>query len=255
MPFLERDGVGISYALHGRPSDRMPLLLTHGFGATAEMWAPNLPALSADRLVITWDLRGHGHSDAPDDQAAYSHAASVADMAALLDAAEAPRAVIGGMSLGGFLSLSFHVEHPERVVALLLVDTGPGYRSDRARAEWNAYAERTASDLDARGLAALPYSPEQAHARHDHGAAGIARVARGILPQRDARVIESLPDIAVPALVVVGALDTNFLAAADAMAERIPGAQKIVIDDAGHAANMDRPEEFDRAVLDFLEAT
>jgi pimeloyl-ACP methyl ester carboxylesterase len=66
-------------------------------------------------------------------------------------------------------------------------------------------------------------------------------------------VIASLPEIAVPTLVVVGADDTPFLAAADAMEARIPDARKVVIEGAGHAANMDRPAEFDRAVLDFLE--
>src|SRR6185436_16806324 len=172
----------------------------------------------------------------------FSHAGCVAHMASLLG--DASRAVIGGMSLGGFLSLAFHLRHPERVAALVLVDTGPGFRSDRARAEWNEQALRAAADLEARGLDALPQRAETTGARHVHGAAGIARAARGILTQQDAAVIESLPSIAVPTLIVVGADDTPFLAAADAMADRIPGASKVVIEDAGHAANMDQPEQF-----------
>ena len=64
----------------------------------------------------------------------------------------------------------------------------------------------------------------------------------------------SLATIAVPALVVVGANDTPFLAAADYMAAKIPGARKAVIDDAGHAANIDQPEAFNDALLGFLRA-
>jgi len=153
-------------------------------------------------------------------------------MAAVLDAAGVERAAIGGLSLGGFLSLMFHLRHPERVAALLLFDTGPGYRRDEPREQWNRRVERTA--------AAQP-------------AAGLALAARGIMAQSDGRVIESLPGIRVPALIVVGADDAPYLAAADYMAQRIPNAMKVVIDGAGHASNVDRPEAFDRAVVQFLE--
>ncbi len=257
MATLRReDGVTLWYELHGPAGDeREPLLLTHGFGATADMWDANLEALSASRRVIRWDLRGHGRSDAPADLERYTHAACVADMAALLDAAGAQRAVVAGMSLGGYLSLAFHLEHPERVAALVLVDTGPGYRDDAARAAWNEWTERTAAELEARGAEAVSDSPEARAAAHVHGLAGVVNAARGLLPQHDARVIESLPAVSVPALIVVGERDTLFLGAAAAMARRIPGARQVVIPDAGHAPNIDRPEDFDRAVLDFLEGT
>ncbi|MBV9964096.1 MAG: alpha/beta hydrolase, partial [Alphaproteobacteria bacterium] len=65
-------------------------------------------------------------------------------------------------------------------------------------------------------------------------------------------LIGSLPAIAVPTLVLVGAEDQHFLAAADYMAAKIPGARKIVIPEAGHAANLDQPDAFNRAVADFL---
>ena len=84
-------------------------------------------------------------------------------------------------------------------------------------------------------------------------ASGLARAARGMLTQRDASVIESLPDIKVPSLVVVGADDTPFLAASDYMAAKIPGAKKVVIPAAGHAVNIDQPQAFIDAVLPFLD--
>lgn len=256
MASLERDdGVTLWYGVQGPAGDRPPLLLTHGFGASAEMWVANLPALAAGRRVIRWDLRGHGRSDAPAQLARYTHAACVADMLALLDAVQAPRAVVAGMSLGGYLSLAFHLEHPERVAALVLVDTGPGYRDPAARAGWNDWTQHMAAELEARGPDALPDSPEARAAEHVHGVGGIVNAARGLLPQHDARVIESLPKISVPTLVVVGERDTPFLGAAEAMSRRIPAAAKVVIEGGGHAPNIDRPEAFDRAVLDFLEAT
>jgi pimeloyl-ACP methyl ester carboxylesterase len=75
-----------------------------------------------------------------------------------------------------------------------------------------------------------------------------------MLTQRDARVISSLPSISVPSIVVVGANDTPFLAASDYMTAKIPGARKVVIPDAGHAANIDQPAAFNVAIMDFLQA-
>ena len=251
MPMLERHGVRIYYEIAGDRSGAPPLLLSHGFSASARMWEPNVPALSADRQVITWDLRGHARSEAPDDPGAYTEALAIEDMLALLDTAGAERAVLGGQSLGGFLSLAFHVRHPERVAGLVLVDTGPGYRRDEARAGWNAHCEQIAAGLDRDGLAGLSTGAEVANAAH-RDARGLALAARGIMAQHDATVIESLPSIRVPVLIVVGAEDAPFLAAADAMAAKIPGATKVVLDRAGHAANLDQPDEFNRAVLQLL---
>jgi pimeloyl-ACP methyl ester carboxylesterase len=245
------DGVTLAFQVHNPQASGVPLLLTHGFGATAGMWAPNIDALSVDRPVIVWDQRGHGGSDAPDDMDRYTEQISVADMAAILDAAGADRAVLGGMSLGGYLSLAFHLVHPQRVAALVLVDTGPGYRNDEARDKWNAWVERRAQQLE-RGEAATDFSAEVAQALHEHPE-GLPRAARGVMAQKDARVITSLDSIAVPTLVVVGAQDSDFLAPADYMHRKIANSRKVVIDDAGHAANMDQPETFNAAVRDLLQ--
>jgi pimeloyl-ACP methyl ester carboxylesterase len=240
----------IAYTIHGQPSALPPVLLTHGFGASGAMWDPNVEALAGNRQILAWDLPGHGASVAP---AGLTHDRCIADMLALLDVLGGQRAVLGGMSLGGFLSLLFCARHPERVAALVLVDTGPGFRDDGARDAWNAWVEGLANDLEGRGLEALRSGPESANAEHAAGAGGLARAARAILTQRDGEVFESLDRVTVPTLIVVGAEDERFLAAAEAMARRIPGARKVVIDGAGHAANMDRPEVFNRAVGEFLE--
>ena len=249
MARLKRDGVELYYEVHGQGP---ALLLTHGYSATSQMWRGQIEALSKDHTLILWDMRGHGQSDYPEDPAAYSEAATVADMAALLDAVGAPSAIVGGLSLGGYMSLAFNRVHPERVRALLIIDTGPGYRKDEAREGWNATSLKTAERYETEGLGRLASGSVEMRTSHHRNAEGLARAARGMLTQRDASVIDSLPTIAVPAIVVVGANDTPFLVASDYMAAKIPGAVKVVIPDAGHAANIDQPEAFNTAILSFL---
>ncbi len=248
MARLERNGVAIYYEVHG---DGPAVLLSHGYSATCRMWDGQIQALRDRYQVIVWDMRGHGRSDYPDDSAAYSEASTIDDMAAILRACGIRRAVIGGLSLGGYMSLAFHREHPEMTRALMIFDTGPGFRNAEAREAWNQRARQRADDLDAHGLAALGTSDEVRMSRH-RNAFGLAGAARGMLTQRDDSVIMSLPDIAVPSLVLVGSNDTNFLAATDYMARKIPAATKVVIEGAGHAANLHQPAAFNRAVETFL---
>ncbi len=249
MPKLNRDGTSLYYEVHGHGP---PMLLTHGYSSSSHMWEGQVAAFSKHFKLITWDMRGHGHSDYPADLKDYSEEATVADMAAILDAVGAKTAIIGGLSLGGYMSLAFHLKHPERTRALLIIDTGPGYKKDEARDGWNVTAIKRAERLEAEGLP-KGGGAETRTAPH-RNAEGLAKAARGMLAQRDARVIESLPNISVPSLVVVGADDTPFIAASDYMAAKIPGAKKVVIPAAGHASNIDQPEAFNRAILEFLES-
>ena len=248
MAYLDRDGVRIYYEVHGTGP---AILLSHGYSATSAMWAGQVGPLSEKHTLVLWDMRGHGNSDSPANPAEYSEALTTADMAALLDTVGAPTAVIAGLSLGGYMSLSFYVAYPQRVDALMLFDTGPGYRSDNGRAGWNKIAAQRAKELETKGLAALGVSGEVAVSRH-RSAQGLAHAARGMLAQTDGRVMESLPNIAVPTLVLVGSLDEPFLAATDYMAGKVPGASRVVIDGAGHASNIDKPREFNAAVKEFL---
>ena len=249
MPYLDRDGVRIYYEQRGAGP---AVLLSHGYGASARMWQGQMDALSDRYHLIAWDMRGHDRSDSPADPALYSHEATIADMAAVLDACGARRAVIAGLSLGGFMSLAFHLAHPARTIALMLFDTGPGYKKDEGREGWNRVAESTAVAYEKQGLAAGRVSAEVSVARH-RSAQGLAHAARGMLAQRDSRVIESLPTIAVPTLVVVGEDDQQFRPSADYMAAKIPGAGKVILPQAGHASNIDQPAAFNAAVRAFLD--
>jgi pimeloyl-ACP methyl ester carboxylesterase len=251
MPTAKLNGINVYYEDHGAG---FPVVLMHGYSSTSQMWRGQIDAFTRRYRLITFHMRGHGDTDSPEAQDEYSEAKVVGDLTALLGHLDVQQAVIGGHSLGGYMTLAFNLAHPEMVRALMLIDTGPGYRNDQARAEWNKTAFARAERFEQQGLDALGNSPEiEAVRRRHRSAAGLAKAARGMLAQFDSRAIESLDRITVPTLVLVGANDKPFLNAADYMANKIPNARKVVIDDAGHAANIDQPEAFNTAVLSFLD--
>lgn len=249
MPYLNRSGIRIYYEDHGQG---LPILLTHGYGASTGMWRGQVEAFRDRCRLIPWDMRGHGRSDSPDNQALYTQDLAVEDMLAILDALRIEKAVLAGHSLGGFLSLRFHAKHPERVQALILQGCGPGYRKPEARAEWNKTAEQRARKLEERGLKGLGGGSE-VRVSEPGSAAGLARAARGILTQTDSIVIDSLPKVTVPTLVVAGERDAPYLTGTEYMASRIPEAVKHIIRDAGHGPNVDQPQVFNAIVSDFLK--
>jgi pimeloyl-ACP methyl ester carboxylesterase len=253
MPTAALNGIKIRYDVAGHGP---AVLLSHGYSATGRMWDGQLAAFSDQYRLISWDMRGHGETESPGDPARYSAEATVADMRALLTHLGIDRAVIAGLSLGGYVSLAFSLAHPEMVRALIICDSGPGYRNPEAREAWNRRAHERAAELEARGLDALGgRSREMQEAiRHHASAQGLAHAARGMLAQRDSRVIDGLASIGVPTLVVVGDRDEPFLAPCRYMATKIPGARLEIIEGAGHASNLDQPEAFNRAVRSFLDS-
>src|SRR5436305_2523085 len=189
MPKLSLDGVEIYYEVHGSGPT---LLLTHGYSPTSAMWQGQIEALSKHHQLVLWDMRGHGQSDYPDDPLAYSESVTVGDIAALLDKVGADSAIVGGLSLGGYMSLAFVRAHPERVRALLIIDTGPGFKKDEARDAWNKRALETAERFEREGLEVLKSLSRERSGVIHRDASGLARAARGMLTQRDAAGIETL---------------------------------------------------------------
>jgi len=227
------NGIEIDYAVSGRGR---PVILSHGYGATGRMWDGQRRTLGDRYRLITWDMRGHGQTESPNDGARYSTALTVADMRALLASLGVSRAVVGGLSLGGYMSLAFYLAHPEMA--------------------WSQRANERAATLEARGLEALGGRSREVRDAlgHHKSAQGLAHAARGMLAQQDSWVIDGLTSIRVPTLVIVGDQDTPFLAPCEYMAKKIPGARLEVIAGAGHASNLDQPEAFDRVLLSFLDS-
>jgi len=253
MATAQLNGITIDYQVTGQGR---AVLMSHGYSATRHMWDGQHAKLGDRYRMISWDMRGHGATDSPSDPARYSHALTVADMKALLDHLGIRRAVIGGLSLGGTMSLEFYVAHPDMVEALILCDTGPGYRNAEARAKWNERAMTRATELEARGLEALGgRSREMREAMsHHRSAQGLAHAARGMLAQQDSRVIDALGSITVPTIVIVGDKDEPFVAPCEYMAKKIPGARLEVVKDAGHSSNLDQPDAFNRVFVGFLDS-
>ena len=250
MSHARLNGIEIDYEATGSGH---PVLLSHGYSATRRMWDGQHRAFE-DYQIISWSMRGHGHTESPADPAKYSADLTVADMAALLRHLRVDRAVIGGLSLGGYVSLAFYLAHPQMVRALVICDSGPGYRNAEAREGWNQRARDRAAELERRGLEALGgRSREMREAMGEHRSAqGLAHAARGMLAQDGPRVIDGLASIAVPTLIMVGDQDKPFLAPCEYMAKKIPGARLEVIAGAGHSSNLDQPEAFNRVLRAFL---
>lgn len=250
MTVATLNGVEIGYDVSG---EGPAVLFTHGYQASRRMWEAQRQALAPRYRAVTWDLRGHGESGIPDDPALYSHDLMLGDMLALLEHVGAGDAVLVGHSLGGFASLCFYLEHPERVRALVLFGSGPGYRDPDARGKWNEMAERFAVGMEKRGLEILKRASEEVSTAVHRSAQALAHASRGMLAQSDARVMDAITTIDVPTLVVVGSEDRQFIGSSEYMARKIPGARLEIIEGGGHAANMQEPEAFNTVLVSFLD--
>jgi pimeloyl-ACP methyl ester carboxylesterase len=243
------NGIDIDYEVTGTGP---VVLLGHGYGSTRHMWDDQHRALADRWRVVSWDMRGHGQTDSPGDPTQYSAALIVADMRALLQHLGVERAIIGGLSLGGYVSLAFALAHPEMTQALVICDSGPGYRNAEARAQWNQRAEERAASLESKGLDALARRSRETQQAVHRSAQGLAHAARGMLAQEGSQVIDGLASIRVPTLVIVGDQDQPFVAPSEYMAKKIAGARLAVIPGAGHSSNLDQPETFNRVLREFL---
>ena len=259
------DGVALYAEAHGRG---IPVAFSCAMCTTHVNWRPQVASLvAAGARVVLWDYRGHGRSAAPADPDAYSLERVLDDLGRVLDwAAPGEPAVLGGHSFGGLASLHFSVRHPERVRGLLLIDSGPGFKNPKAQEDWTRATERTASFIEKRGLGTfvekavattvgrrpeLPAARAAAEAIAAQDPAGLAHFARRVAAIAPP-VIDELPSIDVPALVIVGEKDEAYLRAADVMTAKLPRAQKVTIPGAGHIVNIEAAEAFDAAVLSFL---
>jgi pimeloyl-ACP methyl ester carboxylesterase len=252
--------------VHG---EGLPVLFSCPLNTTCENWRPQVgPLEAAGFRVVLWDYRGHGRSGAPDDPTAYSIEQVVDDLGRVLDhAAPGEPAALAGLSFGGLASLHFTLRHPERVCALLLIDSGPGFKNPKAQARWTASCEKTSSFIEAKGMAEFAARATELTVGRDlelpaaraaqaaiaaqpaHGLAHFGRCIAGPAPP----VIDQLPEIEQPVLVLVGEKDEAYLRAAEVMAAKLPRAESVTLAGAGHVVNIEAAEAFNAAALAFLE--
>ena len=249
MAFVGRPGGGRLYVeVHG-PDDGEPLLLLEGLGGDLPGWRRNIPTLGEELRVIAFDFRGNGRSDLPPADA--TMATFVDDTLAVLDDLDVPAAHLYGQSFGGMVALELALDHPDRVRSLILAATHPGHRHavpSRARVPkgrpWEAlYSEAFLHDHPdevAADLRAGTAQPEEA-ARRQWSA------------MRSFDAYDRLPSVRVPTLVLHGTEDRTIDPAnARLLAERIPGAELVLLPGAGHVYHAEQPHEADRAVLNFI---
>ena len=266
MPIARVNGVALYYEVAGTGA---PLLLVHGFACGIRSWDPQVHSFPRSRRVITYDVRGHGISEAPPDATAYSQAISVEDLHALLAHLGIRRTVLGGLSMGGNIALNFTLAHPEKVTKLIVADTGAG--SD-GTAQWVADAHAYAETLEQRGMEAFAdmacasplfarYIAQGPAAERfirsclmTHRAHGLAHTAREVLAKRPTiYALEShLRQLQVPTLLLVGEHDEPCLKVHRFMADCIRGSKHVVLRGLGHLTNLEAPAAFNTAVRRFL---
>ena len=235
------------------------VVLIHGGLVDMRLWDGQVGALSKRFRVVRYDLRGYGGSVAATEP--FSH---LEDLRALLDHLRIEKATLVGLSLGGIIAADFALEHPGRVERLVLV--GPGLRGDRQPppADAAAVAEAMGRGAEAFADASMrrelyaavrPGTAEHALLRRmllDNFKA-LSALRPGFIKYPDTPTADRLADIKAPTLVLIGSRDgRNLLNIADTLASSIPGARKVLIHGSSHHPPVERPREFNRALLDFL---
>lgn len=262
---VANDGVHLFVETHG---NGIPVIFSCAYCTTHENWRCQVEDLvGAGFQVILWDYRGHGESATPKDIAAYSMEQVLDDLRCILDwAVDGRPAVLVGQSFGGFASLHFAARHPDRVRALILVGSGPGFKNPKAANVWMRQMEHTATFLEEKGFKPfirkagptsigrkpdLPAAQGAAKAIIAQDPFAVARFGRQIAGPAPS-VIDELPKIGCPALVVVGAEDTPYLKASEVITAKLPRAEKIILPNAAHILNIEATDAFNELVIRFL---
>jgi len=242
----------------------MAVVLGHGFGGSARNFRPQLRELQADYRAVAFDARGHARSGAPREPGAYSLPSFVSDLGRVLDTQGGGAGVVGGLSMGAAVALHFALLQPEAVRGLLLASY-PGSRSTGGFASFAApFAEAIEREgLEAAGARfvwgeASGLGPQaaalvrQGFLEHPpHAVAAILRELLAELPELSA-LAPRLMGLDVPALIVAGGADQASLEASRRLADALPRAQLQVVEGAGHVVNLEKPREFNAALLDFV---
>ncbi|MEV5545743.1 alpha/beta fold hydrolase [Streptomyces sp. NPDC052309] len=248
------------------PAAGLPVLLVHGHPFDRTLWEPQVTALTeAGHRVVTPDLRGYGRSSVTPGKVLLADFAD--DLAALLDRLGIERAVVGGVSMGGQITMEFQRRHPRRVRGLVLSDTSAPAETDEGRLFRNRLADRLLAEgmdgyahevigkmLADYNVTAMPDVAARVLAMmRATDPRGAAAALRGRAERPDYR--EVLATVDAPVLIVVGADDVYTpVSEAEAIHRLVPHATLTVIEKAGHLPGAEQPERFNAALLEFLGA-
>ena len=258
MPVAEVRGQRLHFEDTG--GSGMPLVLSHGFLMDSDMFDAQRNALSGRHRVITWDQRGHGRTLSTD--APFTYWDSADDLAGLLDHLGIGRAVVGGMSQGGFISLRFALRYPERTAGLVLIDTQAGLEDPDKMAQYDlmhdVWVTSGPNDQLVEMVAAIiigngrPESEQWVAKWKARDPGSLTPIYRTLMGRDD--ITDRLGDIQAPAIVIHG---TEDVAIDPSLGERLcaglPRCEGVVrIEGAGHSSNVTHPDPVNKAIADFL---
>ncbi len=255
MRIVTDDGVGLEVEDRGRGP---ALVLVHGFGGAKEDFADHVEVLARDHRVIAFDLRGHGESDGPDDEARYSLDRFARDLENVVDALDLPTIRLLGHSMGGMVVRRFVSARPERVEALVLMDTSPGpvpgmdaelidlgvqiakeQGMDELKRVMDAFSPLGTPAYERTLIERPGYREFNDRKWETLSAAMYTKMLVEVRDQPDE--LDALRAVTCPTLVIVGVQDKPFAAVSEAMAGAIAGARCEVIPDAGHSPQFENP--------------
>jgi 3-oxoadipate enol-lactonase len=256
MPYAEINGQRIYFQDTG--GDGVPLVLAHGFLMDRTMFDPQIEEFAGAFRVITWDQRGFGQTEF--DSQPFTYWDSADDCLALLDHLDIDRAVLGGMSQGGFIVLRAALKAPERVTGLILLGSQAGTEDPANIAVYQGMIDDWVTNGPSDELAAVvadiiiahPGENERWVAKWKARPKELIREPGRTLLERD-DITDRLGEIGVPAVVIHGTEDTAIpMDRAEALAAGLPGASEVVKVPGAHAANLTQPEPVNAAIGKFL---
>jgi pimeloyl-ACP methyl ester carboxylesterase len=266
MSLIKVNNVDLSVRDYGDPpgNRRDPIVFLHAFPLDQTMWNEQVTDLRSECRVVTFDWRGFGESTSGVETSSMDLFAD--DLAALLDQLKIQRAVVCGLSMGGYAAFAFHRRHKERIAALVLANTRAGADSPegrQSRLEMARLVRRSGTEAIADTMLSRLLGPSTRNTSPET----VESVRRTILRNRPEPVAQALvgmagrPDstdmlglIDIPVLVIAGTEDAIITAdEMEAMASLIPNAEFRRIETAGHLSNIEQPAIFSRSVIEFLE--
>ena len=192
-----------------------PIVFLHGMGTSAATWNRCMELLDDRFTVVAPDLLGHGDSPVLEDPAEYTRDRTLVDVDDILAGLDAPPVLVGH-SLGGYLALAYAATRPDAVSGVVVLNTGPGYRDDAKREEWNARSRRNAHRF------------------------GVPEQVTTMNLQEDSVVMDRLADMTTPTLVLAGGDDRpEYTGAGQYLERKMPHARLVVVDGGEHSMHED----------------